>query len=95
LKHADSERRERKFKIQHDRLVEWSDIFDDSSFDEKKMIVYQLADKVFVDIDYEISIEFTETLKEYLEFSEHDLKICCLDYEYATSRICLHRPKTR
>ena len=71
---ADSERRERKFKIQHDRLVEWSDIFDGSEFDEKKMIVYQLVDKVFVDAGYEISIEFTETLKEYLEFSEHDLK---------------------
>ena len=69
----DTKKLEEEFELQHDRLIEWSEIFDNCALDEKKMIVCHLIDKVFVGSGYEISIEFTQTMKQYLEFSDQQI----------------------
>jgi len=69
------ELRKNDFRTQHDRLVSWAEIFDECDFDVKKMIVCQLIDKVFVGRGYEIHVELTISMKQYLELAEQNLSL--------------------
>jgi len=65
---------ESEFKVQHDKLVAWADIFDDCDFDVKKMIVCQLVSRVLVGSEYKISVELTLTMNQYMELAGQDVK---------------------
>ena len=67
--------REDEFKTQHDRFIGWAEIFDECDFDVKKMIVSHLVNKVIVGNNYDISIELTLSMEQYLELSEQDIEV--------------------
>jgi site-specific DNA recombinase len=59
LESADSLKRE------YDRLLSWADLYDNSTFEAKKMIVSQFVKAVRVARDYNIEIDFNVSFEEF------------------------------
>lgn len=63
----EADRRLKQLMEQYQNISEWSEVFDDASVDEKKMILSRLIEKITVDRDYHITIYFYITLDQFKE----------------------------
>ena len=50
---------------EYDQLIGWAEMYDNCTFEAKKMIVAQFVKKVHVRRDYEIDIEFNVSFEEF------------------------------
>ena len=50
---------------QYDRFLTWADMFEGSTLEGKKMIMWQLIDKVHIYRDYKIEVDLKATAKEF------------------------------
>jgi hypothetical protein len=57
-----------KRKREYDRLLNWADLYDKSSFAAKKMIVSQFIKSVRVGRDYNIEVDFNVSFDEFQSF---------------------------
>ena len=55
-----------EMKAEYNRIISWSEIFDDSSTEVKKMICSYIINKVTVYQDYKIQIEFSISVEQFL-----------------------------
>lgn len=51
----------------YDNFKNWADEFDDSTMEQKKMIIAQLVDRIEVGRDYKVSILFNMTYKQFCD----------------------------
>ncbi len=56
-------------KRNYNRLISWSELYENSSLDRKKMIVAQLIDTIYIRKDYDIVINFKISFKQFLSMS--------------------------
>jgi DNA invertase Pin-like site-specific DNA recombinase len=61
-------------KEKNNQLLSWADVYAESEPEVKKMIAAHLIQKVTVGRGYEIDIEFSISIKQYLEFYDEDRK---------------------
>jgi DNA invertase Pin-like site-specific DNA recombinase len=71
----DSEGNLNRLKEQNNQLLNWADIYADSEPEVRKMIVSHLINKVTVKRGYEIDIDFSISIKQFLNFCENERKI--------------------
>lgn len=50
---------------EYDQLIGWAEMYDNCTFEAKKMIVAQFVKEVHVRRDYEIDIEFNVSFEEF------------------------------
>jgi hypothetical protein len=62
-------------EAQHDKLISWAEIFDKCDFDIKKMIVYEIVDKVIVGESYDIHVELAISMKQYMELTTKEYSV--------------------
>lgn len=68
---ASSKNRLTPLKEQHDRFVNWADIFDSCDLDTRRMIVCQLIESVTVSRGYKLEIKLAVTMEQYMECLEN------------------------
>lgn len=69
---ADTQRLLADVKTQYNRLINWADLFEESDIDEKKMIVSNIIDKVYIGKGSALDIHFNVTIEEFFGEAELD-----------------------
>lgn len=54
-----------QIKKEYEKLITWADLYDNCTFEAKKMLIAQFVKAIYVRRDYEISIEFNVSFEEF------------------------------
>ncbi|MDL2273623.1 recombinase family protein [Oscillospiraceae bacterium OttesenSCG-928-G22] len=58
---------------QHENLISWADVYDESSYEAKKMIVASIIDDIHISRDYALDIKFNVDYESYLTFGAENV----------------------
>ncbi len=61
----DADKAAKDIKEQYDRILTWADMFEGSTLEGKKMIMWQFIDKVRIYRDYQFEVDLKPTVKEF------------------------------
>ena len=61
----DADKAAKDIKEQYDRILTWADMFEGNTLEGKKMIMWQLIDKVRIYRDYQFEADLMPTVKEF------------------------------
>ena len=61
----DADKAAKDIKEQYDRILTWADMFEGSTLEGKKMIMWQLIEKVRIYRDYQFEVDLKPTVKEF------------------------------
>ena len=61
-----------ELKAQYDKVLTWADLFEGSSMEGKKMIVWQVIDKVRIFRDYKIEIDLKISFEQFMTLWHRD-----------------------
>ena len=60
-----ADRAAKEIKEQYDRILTWADMFEGSTLEGKKMIMWQVVEKVRIYRDYKFVVDLKPTVKEF------------------------------
>ena len=63
----DADKAAKDIKEQYNRILTWADMFEGSTLEGKKMIMWQLIEKVRIYRDYQFEVDLKPTIREFKE----------------------------
>ena len=69
---AESNKVAAELRTQYDKVLTWADLFEGSSMEGKKMIVWQVIDKVRIFRDYKIEIDLKISFEQFMTLWHRD-----------------------
>ena len=66
--YSDSEKIIAGLKAQHNRLLNWANIFEDSEIEVKKMIIAHLIERITVSTGYVIDVDFNISVEQFINY---------------------------